>query len=180
MRNRCRHRATEDHPGKVADRELIESKAAQKGDLPRRPNIPLQQRAADDQIGDAIGISRSGDSGRLATHVDAYDRSAIHVPVIEQRDEPVGHRERGRPTHPRFAPAHPRPIEGDRLEFGKQGNDSAPHLQVVGIAVKKDDRRTFAAAKIAEAFSIHVVKLNRQHDRRAASRRREPRKSRRS
>src|SRR5438132_9378503 len=79
MRYRCRHRATEDHPGKVADRELIESKAAQKGDLPRRPNIPLQQRAADDQIGDAIGISRSGDSGRLATHVDAHARRTIPV-----------------------------------------------------------------------------------------------------
>src|SRR5213594_3865478 len=105
----------------------------------------------------AIGMLRCGDDSWLPSHVDSHERRSRDAPVIEEGKEPVGHVKRRRPSRPRFAPAHARPVEGDDLESGEEWSDRAPDLEIVGIAMKENDRRTFAAAKVAHALPPHVI-----------------------
>src|SRR5438034_6847121 len=59
------HGAPKNYTRQMAKRELIEPVTAEQRDLPRGPDIPLQQRSGDDAMRNAIGISRGGDGRRL-------------------------------------------------------------------------------------------------------------------
>src|SRR5205814_1276962 len=92
------------------------------------------------------------------------DGRAIDAPVIEQTNDALREIERCRAAAPRIAFTDARPVERDHFEIVRETRrDVAPDLQRVGIAVQKNNRRSAAGAREADALSVNEIVVSGKH-----------------
>ena len=157
--------AREDEPGEPPEDGPVQPVLAQDADLPRGVGVAEDQRVHHHQALDAVGVGRREGQRRLAAHVGAEEGDAIDAPSVEQRAEAGGEVLRRGAAGPGVAPAHARPVHGDRLEARREeGEELGEDLEVLRVAVEAEERGPAAEARDAQALAaLHGLERGLQH-----------------